>query len=65
MYHCKKCGNKTQFEEQNVIKTYVKQDDKGNIKETSDEFFYREDVVCLECESTLNDGVVKETNTII
>lgn len=59
MYKCNKCGNDKSFEEQNVIKTYIKQE-QDKIKETSDEFFYREDVICLECESTLNDGDISE-----
>ena len=32
----------------------------GEIATTSDGFYYREDVVCLECESTLNDGDIIE-----
>lgn len=60
MYKCKKCGNTTNFEEQNVVKTLVQQDVNGEIISTSDEFFYREDVVCLECGSTLNDGKIIE-----
>ena len=63
MYKCKKCGNIENFEEQNVIKTLVCQES-GKIKCTSDEFFYREDVVCLECESTLNDGDIEEAKEI-
>lgn len=54
MYKCNKCGNIKEFEEQNVIKTYICQE-QGKVKDTSDEFFYREDVVCLECGATLND----------
>ena len=60
MYKCKKCGNKTHFEEQNVIKTLIIQNEGGEVTTTSDAFYYREDVVCLECESTLNDGDIIE-----
>lgn len=60
MYKCKKCGNKIEFEEQNIIKTYINQTNDGKIENTSDKFSYREDVVCLECQSTLNDGDVIE-----
>lgn len=55
MYKCIKCGNVEGFEEQNVIKTYVKQNKDGDIISTSDEFFYLEDVICLECGGTRND----------
>lgn len=60
MYKCKKCGNNTHFEEQNIIKTLIIQNEGGEIATTSDAFYYREDVVCLECESTLNDGDIIE-----
>lgn len=60
MYKCNSCGNESEFEEQNVYKTYVKQIKDGDIS-TCDEFFYREDVVCLECNSTLNDGIIEES----
>ena len=60
MYKCKKCGNTTYFEEQNVIKTLLIQNEYGEIETTSDTFDYKEDVVCLECESTLNDGDIIE-----
>ena len=60
MYKCKKCGNNTHFEEQNVIKTLIIQNEGGEMATTSDEFYYREDVVCLTCESTLNDGDIIE-----
>jgi len=56
-YKCNKCGNVNEFEEINVYKTYVNQKD----SKTSDEYFYRENVVCLECESTLEDGDITET----
>jgi predicted nucleic-acid-binding Zn-ribbon protein len=59
MYKCNKCGNEVLFEEHNVIKTCVRQE-YDKIVNTSDEFFYREDVVCLECEATLNDGDITE-----
>lgn len=59
MYKCNNCGNESEFEEQNVYKTYVKQINDSDIS-TCDEFFYREDVVCLECNYTLNDGIVVE-----
>ena len=42
MYQCKKCGNKIEFEEQNVIKTYINQTNGGKTENTSDEFSYRE-----------------------
>lgn len=54
MYLCKKCGNTIEFEEINIIKTYVNQDNKM----TSDEFFYRENVICLECQSTMEDNLI-------
>lgn len=60
MYKCLKCGNKNEFEEVNVIKTYVKLNNYGEIDQTSDEFFYRENVICLECESTLEDKDIIE-----
>lgn len=56
MYKCKKCGNVTDFEEVNVIKTCINQ----NTENSSDEFFYRENVVCLNCNSTLEDGDIEE-----
>ena len=61
MYKCKKCNNITEFEEQNVIKTYIEQNNAGDICFTSDEFFYREDIICLECGATYNDKDVIET----
>jgi len=61
MYKCNKCGNTKEFEEQNVIKTYILQDN-NKIESTNDEFFYLEDVVCLNCGSTLNDGNIIEIN---
>lgn len=56
MYRCIKCNNAEHFEEVNVIKTYVNQKE----DRTSDEFFYRENVICLECDSTMEDGDVIE-----
>lgn len=56
MYKCIKCNNTEHFEEVNVIKTYVNQKE----DRTSDEFFYRENVICLECDSTMEDGDVIE-----
>lgn len=56
-YYCKKCGNSRLFEEVNVFKTTVDQTGE-NI--TSDEFFYRENVICLECEATLEDNEIIE-----
>ena len=44
MYKCIKCNNIIEFEEQNVIKTYIEQNNAGDICTTFDEFFYREDV---------------------
>lgn len=64
MYKCKKCNNVTEFEEINVMKTYIRQDEDGECRHyTTDEFFYRENVICLECSSTLEDGDVVEIHT--
>lgn len=59
MYRCLKCGNKSVFEEINVIKTYVKLNHAGEIEETSDKFFYLENVICLECNSTKDNGDIE------
>lgn len=63
MYRCNNCGNISEFEEINVIKTYINQDNKevSNIHNI-DEFFYRENVICLECECTMEDEDVVEIN---
>lgn len=62
MYICNKCGNRIEFEEVNVMKTYIKQNEVGDdISDGSfDEFDYRENVICLKCESTFEDGDVVE-----
>lgn len=54
MYRCLKCGNRNSFEEINVYKTYISQD----INNSSDEFFYKENVICLECNSSEEDGEI-------
>lgn len=59
MYKCNKCGNEVEFEEINVIKTYINQNE-VSVLSNNDEFFYRENVICLECESTLKDGNITE-----
>lgn len=61
MYKCIKCNNVKEFEEINVVKTYISQNKQGEVDNyVSDEFFYRENVVCLECSSTMEDGDVIE-----
>ncbi|MGL5328220.1 MAG: hypothetical protein ACRDD7_03055 [Peptostreptococcaceae bacterium] len=61
MYKCIKCNNVKEFEEINVVKTYMRQNETGEVDHyISDEFFYRENVVCLECLSTMEDGNVIE-----
>ena len=59
MYKCNKCGNTNEFEEINVVKTYINQKVRDEY-ENNDEFFYRENVICLECEGTLEDGDLAE-----
>lgn len=64
MYKCKECGNKNEFEELNVVKTYVNQatgERIDHVNSLSEEFFYRVDVVCLQCGNTLEDGCIEET----
>lgn len=63
MYRCNNCGNISEFEEINVVKTYINQNNKevSDIQNT-DEFFYRENVICLECERTMEDEYVVEIN---
>ena len=58
MYKCNKCENEVEFEEINVIKTYINQE--IEFKGDKDEFLYRENVVCLKCEGTMGDGDVIE-----
>lgn len=65
MYICNKCGNIVDFEEINVIKTHVHQDYIEKNNTTSDEFDYRENVICLNCNSTLEDGDVFECRRIL
>lgn len=59
MYKCLKCGNVNEFEEINVIKTYICQNSENDI-DSEDEFFYRENVICLNCNSPMDDGMVIE-----
>ena len=59
MYKCNKCGNIESFEEINVMKTYVSQ---GKEEKTYDEFFYKENTICLECEATEEDGNIISIN---
>lgn len=60
MYKCKVCGNTTDFEEVNIIKTHIKQNEKGEIIHEQDEYGYRENCICLDCEKTMEDGDIVE-----
>jgi len=57
MYECK-CGNKPEFQELNVMKTYINQENEE--ESGTDEFFYRADVNCLKCRGTLSDKYIEE-----
>ena len=58
-YKCKKCNNISDFEEINIYKTCVHQEN-DEIKSTYDKYLCRENVICLECKSTFEDGDVTE-----
>lgn len=58
MYKCDNCGNVDKFEEINIIKTYVTR--KERYYEYIDKFQYRENVICSECGSTMDKGLVLE-----
>lgn len=55
MYKCYKCGNEKYFEETNVIKTFVLQDEDGNIDSTSDKFLYNQNVICSKCKRVIEN----------
>lgn len=56
MYKCLECGNVDRFEELNVIKTLISQD--NNYIE--DKFVERVDVLCSECGENMETGTVIE-----
>ena len=55
MYKCNNCGNEKYFEETNVIKTFVLQDEDGNINTSSDKFLYNQNVICSKCKSVIEN----------
>ncbi|MGL5328402.1 MAG: hypothetical protein ACRDD7_03970 [Peptostreptococcaceae bacterium] len=59
-YKCKKCDNTEEFEEINVVKTYIALENGYCNHQTSDEFFYKENVVCLKCGATKDDNDVED-----
>ena len=56
MYKCLTCKNECEFEEINIIKTYISQ--KTGVE--LDKFICREDVVCIECNNNMSEGHVVE-----
>lgn len=62
MYLCKKCGNKRNFIEQNVIKTFLNIDEETHeVIASKDEFDYMERVECMECGALSEDGEIVYT----
>lgn len=55
MYKCNNCGNEKYFEETNVVKTFILQDENGNIDSTSDNFLYNQNVICSKCKSVIEN----------
>ena len=55
MYKCYKCGNEKYFEETNVVKTFILQDENGNIDSTSDNFLYNQNVICSKCKRVIEN----------
>ena len=55
MYKCYNCGNEKYFEETNVIKTFVLQDEDGNINTSSDKFLYNQNVICSKCKRVIEN----------
>lgn len=55
MYKCYKCGNEKYFEETNIIKTFVLQDEDGNINTSSDKFLYNQNVICSKCKRVIEN----------
>lgn len=60
MYKCYKCGNVNEFKEFNTHETYIEQEDDGDIIYTGDDWAYREDVICLNCDATFKQGHVRD-----
>lgn len=55
MYKCNNCGNEKYFKETNVIKTFVLQDEGGNINTSSDKFLYNQNVICSKCKRVIEN----------
>jgi hypothetical protein len=55
MYKCNNCGNEKYFEETNIIKIFVLQDEDGNINTSSDKFLYNQNVICSKCKRVIEN----------
>ena len=55
MYKCNNCGNEKYFEETNIIKTFVLQDEDGNMNTSSDKFLYNQNVICSKCKRVIEN----------